>query len=47
MAKLRVDNDGLKIYFRNRKLNPKPGGAYNKIKINSSIVFDFTIDNGR
>ena len=44
--KLNITNDELKkIILEIEKLNPKPGGAYNEnIKINSSIVPDFTIE---
>ena len=43
--KLNVNNDELRdVVSEIEKLNPKPGGAFNEnIKINSSIVPDFTI----
>ena len=43
--KLNISNDELKdVVSEIGKLNPKPGGAFNEnIKINSSIVPDFTI----
>ena len=45
-SKLNISSDELKESISEiEKLNPKPGGGYNEnIKINSSIVPDFTIE---